>query len=182
MGKLTIKSKERRKWIKRMRVFLGLCRGCGEDSPVTMLCDKCRTQQVERAKKVKRLNREKDLCICGQPKLKRSEQCQRCYQTKRKYNGNYYYSSKDLPVENFVEKVDVFFLYNRDGGKCQICISQLKMETRFPDLMTPTIDHIIPLSKNGEHSKKNTQLCCFLCNSKKGTKVLSNENQGRLVG
>jgi len=36
----------------------------------------------------------------------------------------------------------------------------------------PTQDHVIPLSKGGEHTKENIVSSCGICNSKKGSKML----------
>lgn len=36
----------------------------------------------------------------------------------------------------------------------------------------PTIDHIIPKSKNGSNNLKNLIPCCFYCNSQKGNKLI----------
>jgi 5-methylcytosine-specific restriction endonuclease McrA len=33
------------------------------------------------------------------------------------------------------------------------------------------MDHVIPLSKGGSHTKSNTQLACFGCNTLKGDRV-----------
>ena len=42
-------------------------------------------------------------------------------------------------------------------------------EKHFMDL---TIDHVIPLSKGGNHTKSNIVPACFKCNVEKGTKIL----------
>ena len=36
----------------------------------------------------------------------------------------------------------------------------------------PTVDHVVPLSRGGEHSPENVAPCCPSCNSRKGTKPL----------
>jgi 5-methylcytosine-specific restriction endonuclease McrA len=53
-------------------------------------------------------------------------------------------------------------LYCTQRGKCAICKEYLfgKFE----------VDHIKPLSKDGENSPENIQLLCPKCNKKKGSK------------
>ncbi len=63
-----------------------------------------------------------------------------------------------------VEKVDRGEIYLKDNGICGIC------KTRVP-LHEVTLDHIIPLVKGGEHSKRNIQLAHRSCNSAKGSKL-----------
>ena len=71
-------------------------------------------------------------------------------------------------------------LYERDGGVCYIC----GCKTDFDDYTVnsdgyrimgntyPTRDHVIPLAKGGAHSWDNVKLACFLCNARKGEKLL----------
>jgi len=62
-------------------------------------------------------------------------------------------------------------IFNRDHYICQAC----GIKTR-PDYKNrnhskyPNLDHIIPLSVGGEHSKRNTQCLCRQCNIKKGNR------------
>jgi 5-methylcytosine-specific restriction endonuclease McrA len=64
----------------------------------------------------------------------------------------------------FVEAVDAGLLYQRDEGICGICGKPVE-HWRFE------IDHIIPLSKGGEHSYANTQIAHGRCNRSKGNRV-----------
>ena len=68
----------------------------------------------------------------------------------------------------FVETVSINILFERDCGCCRICNRKLNLATKHPDPMFASIDHIVPLSKCGEHSYKNTQLACLECNLRKG--------------
>ena len=52
-------------------------------------------------------------------------------------------------------------VWNRDGGKCVQCGSNMKLE----------FDHIIPFSKGGSNTYRNIQLLCEKCNRKKSGKI-----------
>ncbi|MFA6019748.1 MAG: HNH endonuclease [Rhodospirillales bacterium] len=50
----------------------------------------------------------------------------------------------------------------RQKGLCYYC--------RQP-MIQPTLDHIVPKSKGGKASKRNTVACCLGCNAKKADQV-----------
>jgi 5-methylcytosine-specific restriction endonuclease McrA len=47
-------------------------------------------------------------------------------------------------------------------NRCGICLKNKKL----------TRDHIIPLSKGGQHIKENIQALCRSCNSRKGNRIM----------
>jgi 5-methylcytosine-specific restriction endonuclease McrA len=51
-------------------------------------------------------------------------------------------------------------IHKRDGSYCRICGSTKNL----------TIDHIIPLAKNGSDDPSNLQILCKSCNSRKHAK------------
>lgn len=64
-----------------------------------------------------------------------------------------------------VSSLDVFL---RDKYICQIC--GIKTRPDYKNRFHPKrseLDHIIPLSKGGEHSMRNTQCLCHQCNASK---------------
>jgi 5-methylcytosine-specific restriction endonuclease McrA len=67
-------------------------------------------------------------------------------------------------VQGEFENVDIDALYERDGGVCQICMTEVPRGLA-------TIDHIIPLSRGGGHTYDNTQIAHRVCNSKKGARI-----------
>lgn len=69
-----------------------------------------------------------------------------------------------LIAEAFIEDVDIVYLFERDRGICGIC----RLEV---DWDMASIDHVIPVSKGGEHSYANTQLAHRRCNSGKKDKI-----------
>lgn len=66
----------------------------------------------------------------------------------------------------FVEDVDPSVLLERFNGCCGICKRPIAKGKGFH------IDHIVPLSKGGEHSYGNTQPAHQSCNLKKGAKEI----------
>jgi 5-methylcytosine-specific restriction endonuclease McrA len=72
--------------------------------------------------------------------------------------------------EQFVENVDPMQVFERDNWICQLCnhpVSKIR-DKRFIDIAS--LDHIIPLSKGGQHSYANTQLAHLNCNIRKGNR------------
>lgn len=70
-----------------------------------------------------------------------------------------------------IEKVNPLEVFERDGWICQLCgysVSKL-MDPKLGDMAS--LDHIIPISKGGQHSYANTQLAHLSCNISKGNRV-----------
>ena len=61
---------------------------------------------------------------------------------------------------DYIEK-----LYKEQKGKCYYCGCSLKEEGYH-------IEHMMPLSRGGEHSLKNVVLSCPTCNFSKGSKTV----------
>jgi HNH endonuclease len=77
---------------------------------------------------------------------------------------------KNAPL---VEDVDRFAIYDRDGGRCHICGRNVS-RSRF------VLDHLVPLSRGGEHSARNVATAHPRCNGRRHAGVLP--AQLRLVG
>lgn len=57
---------------------------------------------------------------------------------------------------------------------CAICGKPVDFSLKFPDPMSPTVDHIIPISKGGHPSDlQNLQLAHLSCNRGKSDKVIN---------
>ncbi len=59
-------------------------------------------------------------------------------------------------------------LRRRDNDTCRLCGEPVDFTKRQPDPRAATIDHVIALTRGGEHSYRNTQLAHFRCNMAKG--------------
>jgi hypothetical protein len=56
--------------------------------------------------------------------------------------------------------------YEKFGGLCQLCGCKTEMLKEYSPHQA-TVDHIVPLSKQGLHVEENLQLACMLCNARK---------------
>jgi 5-methylcytosine-specific restriction endonuclease McrA len=72
-----------------------------------------------------------------------------------------------------IVRFDPTSVFIRDGWKCQGCGKQTDQTANYHTARYPTLDHIIPLAKGGEHSMANTQCLCRGCNNKKGDRILA---------
>lgn len=71
-----------------------------------------------------------------------------------------------------VEKVDPFKVFDRDGWRCKMCGVPTPRAHRglYVD-DAPELDHVVPLSRGGEHSYRNTQCSCRKCNLLKSNRI-----------
>lgn len=72
-------------------------------------------------------------------------------------------------------------VFERDGWRCQLCGKKTDRNATVPSPNAPVLDHIIPLACGGDHSYVNTQTAHFSCNSLKGSGVLGDAEQLRLI-
>ncbi|MEU0952801.1 HNH endonuclease signature motif containing protein [Streptomyces niveus] len=70
-----------------------------------------------------------------------------------------------------VEDVDSQTVYERDNWTCGICGEPVDRLLKWPHEQYPSLDHITPISKGGEHSYANTQLAHLVCNMRKGARL-----------
>jgi 5-methylcytosine-specific restriction endonuclease McrA len=67
-------------------------------------------------------------------------------------------------LDQFVEHIDPQVVFDTHKGICGICNKPIQGGFH--------VDHVIPLSKGGEHSYANTQPAHPKCNLRKGAKIL----------
>lgn len=68
-----------------------------------------------------------------------------------------------------VERFHEFEVFDRDGWRCQICgVSTPRSRRGTRHANAPELDHVVPVSAGGEHSRANTQCACRRCNAAKG--------------
>jgi len=78
-----------------------------------------------------------------------------------------------------VENIESSKIYNRDNWRCQICHKKVNEKLKWPHPNSASLDHVIPLSKGGSHTKQNVQLTHLKCNASIGDRGIK---QLRLFG
>ena len=56
----------------------------------------------------------------------------------------------------------------RDNWICGICGKKINKRLKYPNPMSVSLDHIIPLALGGTHERRNVQPAHLSCNSRKG--------------
>lgn len=130
-------------------------------------CPICGSEVTQRGRKRKYCS--KDCAIKAQEKVYRRNSLTR--RALRVTNGK-------------AERINPKEIFERDGWRCQLCgkkvskkLYKTKGTKRYAN--APSLDHIIPLSKGGEHTRANVQCACYQCNCEKGARELG---QLRLFG
>lgn len=113
-------------------------------------------------------------------------QCKKLAQKEcRRRNGSSKFRSRARKYGVSYESFSRVSIYSRDKWTCQLCGRKcllrwtVNKRTKSPNCRSPTIDHIVPLSRGGAHLPDNVQLACFECNAKKGNAKIG---QLRLAG
>jgi 5-methylcytosine-specific restriction endonuclease McrA len=68
-------------------------------------------------------------------------------------------------------------VHMRDGYRCQICGTKTNPKASPCSDRYPTLDHIIPLSRGGAHSRENTQTACRRCNMAKAADLVPTQTR-----
>lgn len=61
-------------------------------------------------------------------------------------------------------------IYERDGWVCGICDRPVEKAAKWPDPMSVSLDHIIPLSRGGKHVPDNARCSHLVCNTRRGNR------------
>lgn len=166
----------------RMKTRMSKCAFCEKEflakSHENFCCEECRNKFFETTSERKFHYSERDLIckncgklVSGKLVQERQEFCSFVCQ-RRYYSKIGQIKRKEQMKRLYVEKVTLDEIFERDKGICQICGKPVDRELECTNKYSPTIDHIIPLSKNGKHEKSNCQLAHRRCNSIKSNKTL----------
>lgn len=154
------------------------CRHCGEDTEpsrhAVTQCSRCRKDSRGREcaePDCDRPVRARNLCSMHYKREARadgriapepwSDRRRNNYHARRALRAG---SSSGEPFANS----DVF---ERDGWVCGLCDEPVSRDAVYPDPLSASLDHVVPLSLGGAHSLENVQLAHLSCNVRKGARV-----------
>lgn len=82
-----------------------------------------------------------------------------------------YHKRRALKRGTQVEDIQPIDIYERDIWLCGLCSTPVDPDVAWPDRLSASLDHIVPLSKGGTHTYENVQLAHLTCNVSKGNRV-----------
>lgn len=84
----------------------------------------------------------------------------------------YYGSKRKYKIKrgDMIDREDVFDFF---GWVCIVCDKEIEKHLEYPDKMSATLEHIIPLSKGGTHTWDNVAPSHLLCNGQKGSETMN---------
>lgn len=68
------------------------------------------------------------------------------------------------------EAIDYTAVFIRDSYICQLCSEPVDEALNYPDPMSASLDHRVPVIDGGTHTYDNTQCSHLVCNMRKGRK------------
>ncbi|WP_376767574.1 HNH endonuclease [Micromonospora profundi] len=181
------------------------CKHCGERCPDDRLtCDPCRTARKKRKDAERHMRTypaiqaarppESLSCVdCGAecrrsgvkgPKPKRCADClmvwKRELRRQQPCNGpgptrirNDFRRARVWGVD--AERFERSEIFERDGWICQICWEPVDRQVTWPHPKSASLDHIIPISKGGPHTRANVRLADLRCNLKRNNRLSDRE-------
>ena len=151
------------------------CSRCGETksadafyrdkSKATGLSAECRTCRKEGAKRWARENPERHRAlhtawVAANPE-RHNESKMRWQKANPAKRAEIQERRRVRKLSGRVEKVDPWAIFERDGGRCHICGKRVAKRDM-------SLDHLIPVSKGGDHIATNIRLAHLRCNVKRG--------------
>jgi hypothetical protein len=70
-----------------------------------------------------------------------------------------------------VETIDLIQVYESLNWVCGICGKKINKKLNYPHPKSASLDHIIPLTKGGNHILNNVQPAHLICNKSKGNRI-----------
>jgi hypothetical protein len=152
------------------RVHFQYCKNCRQAfaSPTggRVYCsDDCRVTAL----KANAYTRNPNCPDCGDTRDFYQHYCPTCVLRRRREQQRAGRQQRRALIRNapLTEPVNARLVYERDDWTCGICRRPVDPSVIYPDPGSPSLDHVIPLARNGSHTYLNTQLAHLACNQDK---------------
>jgi len=86
-----------------------------------------------------------------------------------------------LKVNTTIENFSPIEIFERDNYICCVCGLPIDPSLRRPNKLSVSLEHFIPLSKGGNHSRENCSASHIICNMRKGAKLISGNFEGASI-
>jgi hypothetical protein len=156
------------------------CTVCKKEFVSPIRSKQCCSCACARRKQIKTL---KKLQLDTQMITAKCVECGETFYTQKLFGRNLYYGyrcpecrlvhernrcrKRRMTTSQYKPKLNDFEVFERDNWICQICGEPVDKDRRSPDPLSPTIDHIKPLTKGGLHVLPNVRLAHHICNNRK---------------
>lgn len=157
-----------------------------------LYCDPCRAaasrasylRTLEKLRRARGAQPATECHYCGssyarpRQRARVPSRCEECKKARHRAYVRVYYANNPRGLDHVrrarklglgYERFKHSEIFDRDGWKCGICRKQISRRLRWPHPMSVSLDHKIPLSKGGPHSRLNTQAAHLRCNLRKRT-------------
>lgn len=158
-----------------------ICPRCGVDKPLEQwgkgACRPCVNARMAAHRAANPTPRKAyipfDCAACGKGFLGNKKQVRycspACFEADRhRANWKHLNARRARLRKAFVESFDRVEIFERDGWICGICREPIDPAAAYPDPRSASLDHIIPVSRGGMHSRANAQASHLTCNVHKG--------------
>ena len=166
-GELPIVAVERRR--KAREPQIRRCRRCNGPLPRTSTARKkyCDKKCQQEACNTRRANRRR--AWLARAKVCEVEGCRRKGFCKKHYPHGHRERAIYWGVQ--YEPIVSTKVYDRDGWVCGLCSLPVNKRLKRPDPMSVSLDHVVPLSRGGDHLWDNVQCSHLLCNMRKHNRM-----------
>lgn len=130
--------------------------------------------------------------ICGDRLARQNGRCKRCdYRFRYNNDTDFAEKEKENKIDRYYEDVDKY----RELGRKHVAMRKAQLQGRYHENFeftevferdgwicgicgkavedSPVLDHIIPISRGGTHTRENTQCAHAACNCSKGSSLPS---------
>ena len=161
-----------------------VCPWCGEDTPLekfgSAYCLECQADRkaarLASRPKLRVIATEKQCGICSEwfyADGKQSRYCGMLCASEAKAAADRLQNAqrRALALLAFEERLAPIEIFERDGWTCGLCGDAIDPWRRWPDALSASLDHILPVSLGGAHERSNVQAAHLSCNARKGARV-----------
>ncbi|MEU3452178.1 HNH endonuclease signature motif containing protein [Micromonospora sp. NPDC006766] len=118
---------------------------------------------------------------CGSPvepgrrgqRLARCSTCRRVrrLEQQRAYAGMHGHFRRARIRGADAEKFTKESIFDRDGWRCALCNRKIQRRLKHPHPLSASLDHTVPLSRGGTHTRANVRAAHLRCNLKKHARI-----------